>query len=541
MAMAFSILSFAFAPALLVVAFLLVNIVRGILSRLSRNAVLRQIDGPRNASFLAGNLQDLYGLQGLSYLNALSTYGRIVKLHGLFGDTLLAVSDPHVLSQILINQVQDFPAIDISGSLDAHTYFTGLGLLSTNGPEHRRQRKLLNPVFSHAHMRNIAPLMRNIASQLKSLIARRIDDVAKNGKEHIRELDCADILGRAALEFVAQCGFGHTFHAMEGDANKYVSAIKDLVPTLAALGALPQVFVLSGAARLPPRLLRLLGNMASFVSPTIRRMMQLRDIMHDEMHDAWKARKLVQGGEQNEVLGILLEANENGQVSDEDMSAQALTLLSAGAETTSTTLCRILHLLALHPTMQDNLCREVLQALSVSDGDGTLDYDTLMALPLLDAVCKETLRVFAPTAVRHRRCIKESVLSTSDGSSLHIPAGTEILVNVHAMNIDAGIWGPDASVWRPERWLEQHACSDVNTPGVYANMLSFMAGPKSCVGMNFAILEMKITLATLLPSFRFKLPAPDVEIEWRLGVTVTPSVKGYKGLDPRMPLLVGII
>ena len=94
---------------------------------------------------------------------------------------------------------------------------------------------------------------------------------------------------------------------------------------------------------------------------------------------------------------LSVEASEQGRVSEELMSAQASTLLVAGAETSSTALCRILHLLALHPIVQDTLRKEINEALS-SDGNGmdALEYEKLMALPFLDAVCKETLRVFAP-------------------------------------------------------------------------------------------------------------------------------------------------
>lgn len=77
----------------------------------------------------------------------------------------------------------------------------------------------------------------------------------------------------------------------------------------------------------------------------------------------------------------------------------------AGAETSSTVLCRILHLLALHPAVQDRLRQEIVQALApASEGTSVPDYETLMALPFLDAVCKETLRLFAPAPVRNRRC-----------------------------------------------------------------------------------------------------------------------------------------
>ena len=68
------------------------------------------------------------------------------------------------------------------------------------------------------------------------------------------------------------------------------------------------------------------------------------------------------------------------------------------------------------------------------------------------------------------RCIKDDVLPLADGATLHVPAGTELLISVDGVNTDTDIWGPDAKVWRPERWLEPGSSANAKVPGVYANM-----------------------------------------------------------------------
>ena len=99
-----------------------------------------------------------------------------------------------------------------------------------------------------------------------------------------------------------------------------------------------------------------------------------------------------------------MDANAEGQVSDDELMSQSNTFVLAGAETTSTAMCRILHQLALQPVIQDALRQEIVQALASSEEDsGRLEYTTLMTLPYLDAVCKETLRMFPPTTLRNRR------------------------------------------------------------------------------------------------------------------------------------------
>ncbi|KZV67344.1 cytochrome P450 [Peniophora sp. CONT] len=513
--------------------------------------MLRGVRGPKSKSFLAGNLQDLYDIGGLPHLKALADYGGVAKVHGLFGDVLLSISDPRALAHVLVNEVQKFPAIDVSGTYDMHRYLMGPGLLSTNGPVHRRQRKQLNPAFSPTQIRRLAPLMSSIASQLRDIIVSDVTaGIQGGGNSRTREIDMAEWLGRAAVEILGQAGFGQTFHTLEGDGDKYVHAVKDLIPSIAALGSYIPLFVMSGASRLPPRLLRVMGKAASFISPALRRMMGIVDLMNDEMHAIWGARKAaLRDGKQGThaaLLDVLLEASEEDEVSNEVLSSQSTTLVLAGAETTSSALSRVLQLLALHKEAQDRLREEILQGLSNAKrecGDETIDelgYDTLMALPFLDAVCKEALRVFPPAPLRNRRCIEESVLPLSDGTSVHVPAGTEILINIHGINTNVDLWGPDADVWRPERWLEPLPESVSKLPGVYANTLSFLVGPKSCIGLNFALLEMKTAIAVLIPTLAFKLPMAH-EIEWRFGQTITPSVKGEKGLNPRMPLRIEVL
>ncbi|VDB84019.1 unnamed protein product [Peniophora sp. CBMAI 1063] len=536
------------APFGVLLVALIFNVIRGTLSRLAKHAMLRAVPGPPRKSFLTGDLHDLYGVDGLPHLEALSLYGGIAKVHGLFGDVLLTVSDPRALAHILVNDVQKFPALDVSGTYDMHRYLMGPGLLATNGSAHRRQRKILNPAFSISQIRGLAPLMREISVQLRDLI---IDDVTSgvqvgSQESKLQEIDIAEWLGRAALDFVGRCGFGHDFHALQGDADTYVHAVKDMIPTIASLGSMITLFVVSGGSRLPPRLLRFMGQTASIISPSLSHLMHIVDSMWGEMDAIWQAHKAThkEGREdmQAVLLDVLLDAKE-GSVSDSEAIGQCTTLVMAGAETTSTALCRILLLLSEHVSVQDRLRKEITQALSEEGEDGNgLGYDALMALPLLDAVCKETLRVFAPAPLRNRRCIAESVVPFADGSTVHIPAGTEVLINIHGVNTNKDIWGADAKVWRPERWLEPlpQSVADANMPGLYANMLTFLAGPKGCIGLNFSLLEMKTVLATLIPLLEFRSPT-ELEIKWRFGQTVTPSVKGDKGLNPRMPLQIQVI
>lgn len=99
----------------------------------------------------------------------------------------------------------------------------GDGLLATLGERHRKQRKLLNPVFSIAHMRHMLPIFYNIACKLQDAIRVRVKDGAC-------EIDMLDWMGRTALELVGQGGLGHSFDPLtEETSDEYTEAVKALV------------------------------------------------------------------------------------------------------------------------------------------------------------------------------------------------------------------------------------------------------------------------------------------------------------------------
>ncbi|KZV66201.1 cytochrome P450 [Peniophora sp. CONT] len=525
------------ASAILILTVLLVYVVRSILSRRAKLHLLRPISGPPPTSFMYGNLLELYSPDGALY-SSLAKYGGVAKVHGLFGDVSLAVSDPRALTQILVKDAASYTAIDWSGTLGLF----GPGLLANNGAPHRRQRKLLNPSFVPSHVRKLAPLVHKISGELRDAIGK---EISTDGSR-TREIDVAEWLSRAGLEMITRAGFGHSFHAFQGDGDAYAQAVKAIAPTFMQLGALISFFIMSGAGGLPTRVLRIMGGAAALVLPAAQGMVDIVNVLQRDTMQIWETRKAQrytedgadQGDQLLSVLRASIEQSAEGRVPDVELFAHATTLVVAGTDTTSTALSRILHLLTLRPDLQDKLRDELVHAQSEA-GSEELAYEVLMELPFLDAVCKEMLRLYAPLPFRGRRSLKDTTIPLVDGTSVHVPADTEILVNIHCLNTDEAIWGPDAHQWRPERWQEPLPDSVLTTkiPGVWGATMTFGAGPKGCIGFSFSVLEMKSILATLLTSFRFSLPT-NRELEWRFGPIVVPGVKGEQSVNPKMPLTV---
>ncbi|PSR81817.1 hypothetical protein PHLCEN_2v6248 [Hermanssonia centrifuga] len=253
--------------------------------------------------------------------------------------------------------------------------------------------------------------------------------------------------------------------------------------------------------------------------------------------------------EGKDLLSLLLRANinvaEEDRLPEAELVAQLSSLVFAATDTTSNALSRILHLLALNQDVQQKLRAEISEARNGED----LTFDQLMNLPFLDAVCRESLRLFAPVTFVSRETRQDTVMPLSepihgkDGNLVHqivVPKDTTIIVGIRGCNHSKAIWGEDVLEWKPERWLSSlpESVSNAKVPGVYANLMTFLGGGRSCIGFKFSQLEMKVALSVLLDSFKFSLSNKD--IVWNLAGVSYPTV-GAVSDEPSLPLKVEAI
>ncbi|KAG6909911.1 hypothetical protein DXG01_014431 [Tephrocybe rancida] len=210
-------------------------------------------------------------------------------------------------------------------------------------------------------------------------------------------------------------------------------------------------------------------------------------------------------------------------------------------ETTSGALSRFISLLALDPELQARLRAELREARIRKGSDDDFDFRELENLPLLDAVCRETLRLFTPVTFVWRQTMRDTVVplqfpifDPTTGTQLRsmlITKGTPVYLGLAAANRSREIWGPDASEFKPERWMgkdghELITNEGARLPGLYSN-----------IGMRFAIHEIKLVLAVLLDSYSFA--RSDKDIDWKLYITLTPYARGES--KPQVPVKVTLL
>ncbi|KAG1883377.1 cytochrome P450 [Suillus subluteus] len=215
----------------------------------------------------------------------------------------------------------------------------------------------------------------------------------------------------------------------------------------------------------------------------------------------------------------------------QEVLAQARVLLLGGFETTAGNWAFIE--LARNPDIQTKLRDECLEFGS------TPSYDDLMnKLPYLNIVVNEVLRLHASVAEIPRVAIEEDVIPLSEpmltatGNSTDnvcIPKGTEVVVPFAALNRSVSIWGPDAKVFKPSRWLkeEEGTRGSRETLPDYRHLMTFGNGARMCPGRLFALAEFKVVLFVLVKNFVFEMvDGPGAKIVESLGFLPRPSVAG---------------
>jgi len=254
-----------------------------------------------------------------------------------------------------------------------------------------------------------------------------------------------------------------------------------------------------------------------------------------------------EAGGGRDLLSLLVRANtakdipESQRLSEEEVLAQVPTFLVAGHETTSTGTTWALFALTQNIPAQTRLRAELL---SVQTDSPTMDE--LNALPYLDCVVREALRVHPPVVSTGRVATQDDVVPLDTPwtdkygnvhETLRVIKGQHVMIPIMAMNRDKGIWGPDAAEFIPERWESETPISNT-LPGVWGQLLTFLGGPRACIGYRFSVIEMKALLFTLVRAFEFELAVPAADIGRKITIVQRPMVRSEPGAGAQMPLLV---
>ncbi|KAH7929384.1 cytochrome P450 [Leucogyrophana mollusca] len=498
----------------LALGFSFVYFVRFVHQRLSAALILRNIPGPKSSSWIWGEEQNLYysSAPGSLYLEWHRNFGKVVKFTGAFGHQVLSITDPRAITFILGEGVYQFPKPD--GVRAWFGTLLGEGILWIEGKEaHEKQRRAVGPALSPQSARNMTTVFYDNATRMATQWHRLFD---ANQSDDLM-IEMTNWAGRYALDTIGRAAFSYDFDCLRGQPH----ALAETLDSLTNHEKSRTSFYMRALFWLAPWILHV-GKKGQMIRKTRK---ELGELATNILKDA----KLAADPTSKTLMSLMLKADKLDsveQMDEEHIAAQMRTIISAGYEPVSAALSWIFYELATNPQRQQAIREEVANA-------GDPSYDELNNnYPLLDAFFLETLRIHPPVLENHHQAaetvsvpLAEPLPGTTD-LHLIIPKGTILGIPVNVIQKDPMVWGPDADVFRPERWSQR------NFRGT-RDLFAFSAGPRGCLGRNFAITEIKALMVTLLRSFSFSCP---YDIEAFQSFVIRPRVAGQG--PSSLPLLV---
>ncbi|KAJ7473306.1 cytochrome P450 [Mycena latifolia] len=495
---------------------------------------IRSMAGPDRRGLVLGDVG--------KHMNAWrAQFGPTFRYPGVFGTQRLHTSDVLALQHILKNaDIYQRPAL-MRKSLQRGVL--GKGLVVAEGEEHKNLRKIMNPAFGVAQIRELGEIFVNKSIQLRDnwledlsggptridvltgLRNMTLDVIALAGFNY----DCDSLNNRRAAPTELAEAFAAYFHTPMSRHDRLLQMVQVLFPVLLLL-PLPGNKVLERARASLERIGRMVlkDSKAALDSAADEKYMTRR----------------------RDLLSLLLKSNmaadvpANQRLGDEVVIAQLSTFFVAGHETTSNGTAWALYELALAPDVQAKLRAELRTV-----GTETPSVDALNALPYLENIVKEVLRLHAPIGFTTREAMRDDVIPLrrpymdSKGQahdSIVVAKGQLIYVPILGIQRDPELWGPDAEDFRPERWdaLPQ-SVNDI--PGVYGHLLAFLSGPHNCIGAKFALAEMKALLFTLVRAFEFEMVVPKDDVGRTTSPVGQPLVLSEKEKGTQMPLRLRVV
>ncbi|KAG2366489.1 cytochrome P450 [Suillus spraguei] len=496
-----------------------------------------RLRGPPRTSFIYGVSHDLASSQdsGGMYERWATEYGVVYMIPSVFGQSRIVLCDPRAIAHFYARETWTYLQTPLTAAL--RETIVGRGLLWSEGEAHKRQRKALTPAFSNAAIRKLTSVFYDSAYKAKGAW----DTIIESSKDGDTVIEVQNWMNHISLDTVGIAGFSHDFGSLDGK-HASVTEVFDTFGANQQASTMNNVFFLVASAfpiitKIPNKRI----NLTKKLSATMGKISNDLLIRSRREKDA----NISERDEEKSVIGLLIKSESQDaelHMSAEEVMAQMKVLLVAGYETTSISLTWALIELSRHPDVQTRL-REELLAFGT---DPT--YDQLKVnLPYLDAVVHEILRLHPPLGEFTRLAAADDVIPLSEPvhtesgektDSISIAKGTLITISVAAINRSLAIWGPDAKEYKPDRWLtEDGITGKAKEVQGHRHLLTFVDGPRTCIGKDFAIAEFKVVLSVLVKNFVFEMrDGPDTEVEIASGLLPRPRVVGEDGIG--VPLRV---
>nr|XP_043631595.1 cytochrome P450 704C1-like [Erigeron canadensis] len=383
----------------------------------------------------------------------------------------------------------------------------GEGIFAVDGDKWRHQRKLASYEFSTKNLRDFSSDVFRINA---AKLAKKISLLAAAPPSE-QTINLQDLLMKTTLDSIFKVGFGFDLDTVSGlheASNRFMKAFDDSNSLsfwrfVDLLWRAKRYFNIGSEAVLKQNI-RIVDNFVYELIRNKREQMTNQNLNRDK----------------EDILSRFLIESENDPVNMNDKYLRdiSLSFVIAGKDTSANTLTWFFYMLCKHPLIHQKIAEEVKTATEADDDTSVDDFGLKLTQVALDkmhylhAALSETLRLYPAVPVDGKSAEKDDVLP--DG--FKIKKGDGVAYLPYSMGRMTYIWGDDAEEFRPERWL----ISGVFQPESPFKFTTFQAGPRICLGKEFAYRQMKILAAFLLYFFKFKLVDESEDARYRTMFTL---------------------
>ena len=369
-------------------------------------------------------------------------------------------------------------------------------LLNAQGEEWKSLRSTFSPLFTAGKMKMMIPLIQETCEKLITALHSKTAE----------EFELKEMLGKYSMDTIASCAFGVDAQSFQSKDSQFVKHANNFFKFNAAEAL--KFFV--GILPFGPAIMNYLDIPFSKVEET--------EFFYNVVKDTLKQRKTSKN-KRNDLVDMMLDAingkitndkddqddksqfdkdseivfkAKDGQMDDVSIAATAMVFMIAGYDTTGSALSFACYQLSKNPEVQEKLRREIDDVMGDGEDDKDLTYSDIQNMEYLEAVICETLRFHMIIAVLQRVAITEYKVP---GTDLILPQGTQLEIDVPAIHFDPEHYA------NAENFDPEHFSKEAKAKRHPYAFLAFGHGPRSCIGMRFALVEAKMALARIVKEF----------------------------------------
>ncbi|KAG9217631.1 hypothetical protein CCMSSC00406_0003680 [Pleurotus cornucopiae] len=442
------------------------------------------------------------GYPGDGSASFIKEYGPIVDLHILWDYAVVTVCPEHIKAML----AKDFNNFEKGKDFRTNmNSVLGTGVFNSDGDMWKFHRSMTRPFFSRDRISHF------------DLFDRHAEIVIQKMRERSRQglaIDFQDLMGRFTLDSATEFLFGSCVHSLNGRLpypyDKQLLHYSDSHPSEEVAEKFAHAFLEAQRIISSREQLGWVWPLTEIWGDKTKEHMKVVDaFVALIVKDAVEKKRLA-----DEEKGIIGVANQqNDEVTDDEtlldhlvkftsdpvvLRGEVLNIMIAGRDTTAATLTAILYFLSTHPAVFARLRNEVIEKVGTSRRP---TFENIREMKFLRAVINETLRLYPIVPFNVRTSIQPTVWTSPDPNEkpLYIPAKTKLSYSVMLMHRRKDLWGQDAEEFDPDRFLDARL-NKYLIPNSFA-FLPFNAGPRICLGQQFAYNEMSFMVIRLLQAF----------------------------------------